>query len=185
MKAEECLLQAGLEQDQPIYQPRTAEEGDVLRDHLLYFSQHAARSPLHLVGHLSLFLDDLIEYSVRRRWADEQERQDYYIHEAVVYIQQNYQRQLTVDEVAGFCKLNRNYFSRRFKEVVGYSPQEFIIRTRLTSAAELLRSTGLPIKTVADRCGYPNQLHFSQAFHKCYGLPPREWRKQNKGQPPQ
>ena len=185
MRVPEYLWNAGLEQDKPIYQPRTAEEGDVLRDHLLYFSQHAARSPLHLVGHLSLFLDNLIEYSSRRRGADERERQDYYIHEAVVYIQQNYQRQLTVDEVAGFCKLNRNYFSRRFKEVVGCSPQEFIIRTRLTSAAELLRSTGLPVKTVADRCGYPNQLHFSQAFHKYYGLPPREWRKQNKDQPPQ
>ena len=185
MRVPEYLWNAGLEQDQPIYQPRTAEEGELLRDHLLYFPLHAARSPLHLVGRLSLFLDDLIEYSSRRRGADERERQDYYIHEAVVYIQQNYQRQLTVDEVAGFCRLNRNYFSRRFKEVVGCSPQEFIIRTRLTSAAELLRSTGLPIKTVADRCGYPNQLHFSQAFHKYYGLSPREWRKQNKGQSPQ
>ena len=185
MRVPEYLWNAGLEQDQPIYQLRTAEEGELLRDHLLYFPLHAARSLLHLVGRLSLFLDDLIEYSSRRRGADERERQDYYIHEAVVYIQQNYQRQLTVDEVAGFCMLNRNYFSRRFKEVVGCSPQEFIIRTRLTSAAELLRSTGLPIKTVADRCGYPNQLHFSQAFHKYYGLSPREWRKQNKGQSPQ
>lgn len=180
MCAEEQLWNAGLEQDQPIYRPRSIEDGERLRDHMLYFIQQAERSPLHLVGHLFLFLDDLIECSDHSRNSEKAARQDYYIHEAVVYIQQNYQRALTVDEVAAFCKLNRNYFSRRFKEVIGCTPQEFIIRQRLTSAAELLRSTGLPIKTVADRCGYPNQLHFSQAFRKYYGLPPREWRKQNK-----
>ncbi len=104
---------------------------------------------------------------------------DYYIHEAVVYIQQNYHREITVDEVAAFCRLNRVYFSRRFKERQGCTPQEFIIRQRLTNAAELLRSTSLPVKDVADRCGYKNQLYFSQAFRKYYGLPPREWRRQN------
>ncbi|MCI9362071.1 MAG: helix-turn-helix transcriptional regulator [Hungatella sp.] len=40
-------------------------------------------------------------------------------YEAVVYIQQNYHRELSVDEVANFCRLNRNYFSRRFKELTG------------------------------------------------------------------
>lgn len=57
-------------------------------------------------------------------------------------------------------------------------------------AADALWSAGLeqdqpiyrPIKIIADQCGYPNQLHFSQAFKKYYGLPPREWRKQNKAE---
>ena len=42
-----------------------------------------------------------------------------------------------------------------------------------------MRLTDLPIKTIAAQCGYPNQLYFSQAFKKCYGLSPQEWRKQN------
>ena len=62
---------------------------------------------------------------------------------------------------------------------MGCTPQEFLIRQRLTNAAELMRLTNLPIKTIAAQCGYPNQLHFSQAFKKYYGQPPREWRKQN------
>lgn len=179
MRAEDCLLQAGLDQDHPIYNPRTVEEGERLRDQMLYFSENAARSPLHLVGRLSLFLDELIEFSDQRQEVGEKSKRDFYINEAVVYIQQNYHRELTVDEVVGFCKLNRNYFSRKFKEVIGCTPQEFLIRQRLTNAAELMRLTDLPIKTIAAQCGYPNQLHFSQAFKKYYGLPPREWRKQN------
>lgn len=42
-----------------------------------------------------------------------------------------------------------------------------------------MRLTELPIKAIAVQCGYPNQLYFSQAFKKSYGLSPQEWRKQN------
>ena len=179
MRAKEFLLKAGLEQDCPIYRPRDPELGTRLQEHMLYFTKHTEKSSLHLVGHLALFLDELIEFSDNRREMDEMKEHDYYIHEAVVYIQQNYQRDLSVDEVANFCKLNRNYFSRRFKELIGSTPQEFLIRQRLTNAAELLRITNQPIKNIAEQCGYPNQLHFSQAFKKYYGLAPKEWRKQN------
>lgn len=180
LRAAEILLKAGLEQDQPIYDPQSEDKGKQLEKHMLYFSQNAERDSFHLVGQLFLFLSELAEYSANRRDQDKDVKQDYYIHEAVIYIQQNYHRELTVDEIAAFCKLNRIYFSRRFKAVMGCAPQEFIIRQRLTSAAELLRSTNLPIKAVANQCGYRDQLHFSQAFRKHYGLPPREWRKQNR-----
>ena len=98
---------------------------------------------------------------------------------SVTYIQQNFQRQLSVEEIAGVCKLNRSYFSKLFKETMSCTPQEFIIRLRLTRAAEMMRTTSAPIGEIAAGCGYPNQLHFSQAFKKRYGLPPREWRREN------
>lgn len=179
MRIKEILLRAGLKQDHPVYRPKNLEQGIQLREHMLYFTENSAKSPLHLVGHLSLFLDELIEFSADRQEIDETKEHDYYIHEAEIYIQQNYQRDLSVDEVAGFCRLNRNYFSRRFKELIGSTPQEFLIQQRLTKAAELLKITNQPIKNIADQCGYPNQLYFSQAFKKYYGLSPREWRRQN------
>ena len=146
---------------------------------MLYFCENSKRSPVHLVGKLDLFLDELIEFSTSRQNTEEKREQDFYINEAVVYIQQNFNRELTVDEVAGFCKLNRKDFSRKFKKVIGCTPQEFLIRQRLTNAAELMSLTDLPIKSIAAQCGYPNQFHFSQAFKKFYGMPPQEWRKHN------
>lgn len=56
----------------------------------------------------------------------------------------------------------------------------FLIRLRLSKAADLLRTTSVSIGDICASCGYPNQLYFSQAFKQHYGLPPREWRAKNK-----
>ena len=94
-------------------------------------------------------------------------------------MEHNYQRELSVEELADVCKLNRSYFSKLFKDSMGCPPQEFLIRLRLAKAADLMKGTGNSIGAIAARCGYPNQLHFSRAFRKRYGLSPREWRVQN------
>ena len=89
-----------------------------------------------------------------------------------------------VEEVADACKLNRSYFSKLFKENMGCPPQKFLIRLRLSKAAELMKSSKASIGEISAACGYPNQLHFSRAFKKRYGVSPRQWRLQNKGQSP-
>ena len=138
-------------------------------------------STLNLIGHLCLFLDALIQSSVTRQEVWGARLQDFYIQEAVTFMEHNYQRELTVEEVADVCKLNRSYFSKLFKESMGCPPQEFLIRLRLSKAAEQMKSGKAPIGEIAAACGYPNQLHFSRAFKKRYGVSPREWRLHNKG----
>ena len=94
-------------------------------------------------------------------------------------MEQNFQRELTVEELSDVCKLNRSYFSKLFKETMGCPPQEFLIRMRLSKATELMRTSRASIGDIAQLCGYPNQLHFSRAFKKRYGVSPREWRRDN------
>ena len=129
---------------------------------------------------ICLFIDALMQSSSPRVSAQENQLKDFYIQEAVNYIEQNYQRNLTVEEVADACRLNRSYFSKLFKDNVGCPPQEFLIRVRLAKAAELMCSSNAPISEIAVRCGYSNQFHFSRAFKKHYGVPPQKWRAQNR-----
>lgn len=179
LRAAEFLSCAGLGLSQPIYRPRIPSMGEDLRDTMLYITDHPEASTLNLIGHLFLFMDALILSSSTRKGTSGAQLRDFYIQEAVTFMEQNYQRNLTVEEIADACKLNRSYFSKLFKESMGCPPQEFLIRMRLTKATELMKSSGAAIGEIAAQCGYPNQLHFSRAFKKRYGIPPREWRNQN------
>ncbi len=180
LRVSEYLDSAGLGIRQPIYRPSDEAAGQQVQDLMLYITDHASASAIHLIGYLCLFLDALIQSSTAHRDARGTRLKDFYIQEAVTYMEQHYQRDLTVEELADFCGLNRNYFSRLFKECMGCPPQEFLIRMRLSKAAELMRTGDAPIGEISTLCGYPNQLHFSRAFKKRYGIPPREWRDQNK-----
>ena len=180
LRITEYLTLAGLNEVQPVYTPQTISQGEGVRDTMLYIANHPKASTLHLIGHLFLFLDGLIQSSSTRRTAAEGQLRDFYIQEAVTYMEQHYQRDLTVEELADVCKLNRSYFSKLFKESMGCPPQEFLIRMRLSKATELMRTSRDSIGDIAAVCGYPNQLHFSRAFKKRYGLSPRQWRAQNK-----
>ena len=183
LRAGEFLTSAGLDLAQPIYSPRDSALGELMRDEMLYITDHAEASPLHLIGHLCLFLDALIRSSSTQTLNQRPQLRDFYIQEAVTFMEQNYQRNLTVEEIAGVCRLNRSYFSKLFRDNLGCPPQEFLIRLRLARAAELMRTTKSSIGVIAAACGYPNQLHFSRAFKKRYGVSPREWRGQNKTRP--
>jgi AraC-like DNA-binding protein len=180
LRVAEYLSSAGLSATQPIYTPQSLGQGEMVRDEMLYISNHPKASTLHLIGHLFLFLDELTQSSSTKREASGAQLRDFYIQEAVTYMEKNYQRDLTVEEIADVCKLNRSYFSKLFKESVGCPPQEFLIRMRLSKATELMKTSPASIGDISSVCGYPNQLHFSRAFKKRYGMSPREWRTQNR-----
>ena len=180
LRVAEYVDQAGLDLGHPIYCPLTPEQGQCVGDTMLYIAEHPNASALHLVGHLCLFLDALIQTSSTRQKPRETQLRDFYIQEAISYMEQNYQREVTVEEIANACQLNRSYFSKLFKQKKGCPPQEFLIRLRLSKAADLMRTTKISIGDISASCGYPNQLHFSRAFKQRYGVSPREWRNQNK-----
>lgn len=52
---------------------------------------------------------------------------DFYAREAVSFVEHNYQNDITVEDIAAFCNLNRSYFGKIFKDVLSVTPQEFLI----------------------------------------------------------
>ena len=98
----------------------------------------------------------------------------------MTFIAQNYSRAITVEDMARRCNLDRSYFGKVFRDVLGQSPQEFLIQYRMEKAAELLKITDLSVGEISRQVGYPNQLHFSRAFKNFYGISPRTYRQNNK-----
>lgn len=180
LQAAEFLHTAGLGITNPIYQPDNMALADEVKNTMLYIAGHPNASTLHRVGHLCLLLDTLIRSSSTRREPRKSQLRDFYVQEAITFMEQNYQRSLTVEAIAEVCKLDRSYFSKLFKERKGCPPQEFLIRMRLGKAAEMMKTTSISISDISAACGYPNQLHFSRLFKQRYGVSPRKWRSQNK-----
>jgi AraC-like DNA-binding protein len=108
---------------------------------------------------------------------------DFYVREALNYIEQNFHNDISVEDIADNCGLNRSYFGKIFKESTGRTPQEFLLNYRMTKAAELLKLTKLSVGDISNAVGYDNPLHFSRAFKNVFGISPREWRNQNRMQP--
>ena len=180
LKAKEVLELSGLSMDSPIYRSNAKDISALLMEEILYIAKHANASPFNLIGHLYLLIDYLTQSSASRKIIKGGSMRDFYIREALSFIEQNFQNDITVEDIANFCNLNRSYFGKIFRDAVGKSPQEFLITYRMTKAAQLLKMTELSVGDISNAMGYPNQLHFSRAFKKTYGISPRQWRAENK-----
>ena len=66
---------------------------------------------------------------------------------------------------------------RMFKDFFECTPREYIARRRMERAAELLRTTNLPVRVIARRLQYDDPFYFSRCFRARFGLSPRQWRK--------
>ena len=126
-----------------------------------------------------ILLDEIVQTSKTKITTGNRHIRDFYMKEALGFIDANFQRDLSIEEIADASGLNRSYFSRLFKETFGQSPQQFLIQYRLTKAAELLKNTQISVAEVGRSVGYDNQLHFSRAFKSVFGVPPSEYRNRH------
>ena len=76
--------------------------------------------------------------------------------------------------------MSRTAFAVRFRELVGQSPLQYVTRCRMDRAAEMLRSTEVPIAEVAGKVGYDSEAGFGRAFQRHIGQAPAAYRKQLK-----
>ena len=176
LRAHESLYLAGVSGRRPVYTARSGEAGPLLRDEMLYIVNHSDASPIHLIAHGYLFLDRLVQSSAGRQEGREHRLRDFYIKEALAFVEQNFQRDISIEEIASVCGLNRSYFGKVFRDAVGESPQAYLLHYRMARAAQLLKETRLSIGEIAAQVSYPNQLHFSRAFKSVHGVSPREYR---------
>ena len=83
----------------------------------------------------------------------------------------------TVASLAAVAGMSRSVFARDFQDSFAMSPMEFVAKTRLHHAAEMLRSSDVSIKVIAASIGFASRSHFSRAFRAAYGTDPRNFRK--------
>lgn len=99
------------------------------------------------------------------------------IQTAIRYINENFDKELTLKEVAECVHLNPSYFSVIFKEQTNLTFSEYLTRTRIQAAKKLLISTDLLITEVAEKSGYKTSKYFIKLFKELVGVTPSVYRK--------
>jgi AraC-like DNA-binding protein len=97
--------------------------------------------------------------------------------EVMSYIDRYYTDALGIEELAKHVKLSASHLHSRFKEYVGLTPHQYIIRRRMQAARHTLATTDIPIKAVAVDTGYINTESFCRAFKQYFGITAAGYRR--------
>lgn len=102
---------------------------------------------------------------------------DALIKALMVYIHENYARNLSVDELAAAVHISRRACFRVFRENLRMTPLEYLRQYRLSKARTLLESTDLPITEIAYECCLGSSSYFGKTFREAFGCTPGGYRR--------
>ncbi|HUT29190.1 MAG TPA: helix-turn-helix domain-containing protein [Sedimentisphaerales bacterium] len=96
------------------------------------------------------------------------------------YIDANYNKSITLDEVAKVSHLSASRLAHVFKEQMGITVIDYLTSVRIERAKQLLLATSQSCTEICFQVGYNNQSYFTRTFKALVGIPPRRFRARNK-----
>ena len=100
------------------------------------------------------------------------------IGKALTFIENNYNRPISLQETAAEVMLNPSYFSKLFREKVGLPYSKYLTLYKINKAKELMADPARRIKEISDLVGYDNVRYFSRVFKSVTGIPPNVYKEQ-------
>jgi AraC-like DNA-binding protein len=101
------------------------------------------------------------------------------VKQALAYIQQNYTRSFSLEELSETIGVSKSYLSRIFKIDMGISLWDYLNRFRIQKAKELLLLSDESISAIATEVGYEDISYFSRVFREIVECSPRAYRQQS------
>jgi AraC-like DNA-binding protein len=137
-------------------------------------------APFHVIGAVYDLIGLLLEQYTEIRIVKTQEaemRRLSRIKDVLRLIRNHYSEVITLEELAACAHMNKRYFCRYFREVMGKTPMRYLNYYRIECACELLATTDKSISETALICGFNNISYFNRAFRTLKGITPSEYEK--------
>ncbi len=100
LRVKEALTTTELTKNNPVYHTHSKDIREKLVEEMLYITRHPSESPYHLIGHMYLFLDYLMQSAKSSKLVPGGKMSDFYIKEAMNYIEQNFQNDISIEDIA-------------------------------------------------------------------------------------
>lgn len=98
------------------------------------------------------------------------------LYKVIQYIKANYNKRISLEDIASHIYLSRSYISSLFKEETGESLFCFINRIRIEKSKALILNYDIPLVDVGGLCGYDDQSYFTKVFKNIVGVSPKKYR---------
>lgn len=98
------------------------------------------------------------------------------VRKAKIFLQKNYHKDISLEEVSQMISLNPHYFSRLFKKEVGMNFIDYLSKIRIEQAKKMLLQTSLTVGEISNSIGYHDANYFSRVFSKIVGVSPKKFR---------
>ncbi|OYP37071.1 xylose operon transcription regulator XylR [Rhodopirellula sp. MGV] len=102
------------------------------------------------------------------------------VAEAVRFIRDHYCEPINVQDLLERIPISRRMLESRFREILGRTPHQEILRRRIDQIQYLLANTDLSLSQIARQTGFQNQEYMSVAFRRAVGQPPGAFRKERR-----
>lgn len=102
-----------------------------------------------------------------------------YICNALSFIYENYNKQISIRDISLHCCISESHFRRLFHSIVGTSPMEYIQHYRIQQSCHWLHLNQEPINIIARKAGYSSLSSFNRQFQQYMHLSPSEWREKH------
>jgi two-component system response regulator YesN len=122
------------------------------------------------------FIDKVTE-ACRNILSKREEQTSGIIEKAKAFIEGNYSKDISLDDVSRIVDISPYYFSKLFKEVTGENFIEYLTNIRIEEAKKLLQNRDVSIKNICVDTGYSDPNYFSRIFKKQVGVTPTEYRE--------
>lgn len=174
--AEELLRESGIEPGK-VFHPGKSEELAACFERLFepfflrkkYFEMESA-------AQLTVILSKAAR-RILRRMDTENVPPAVRIWRSLEYLYRNYAEPVRLDQLAQLEHLSPSRYSAVFRQCMGMSPQHFLISLRIRNAADLMRSTDLSVKQIAQAVGYDDPFYFSSLFKQKTGFSPSSYQQ--------
>lgn len=179
IKAQTYLNYANLNEENPIFE---YSKDDCLKNYIFEMfklKEMDHSTELKLEGLLYFFMSKLVETRKSTSNQKSYKNTELYLEKSIEFIENNYSHNIKVNDIAKYIGINRSYLTNIFKKNLNVSPQEFLVNYKIDKASELLKNTGLSIKSIAASVGYSDPLTFSKIFKKIVGDNPKSYREKN------
>lgn len=103
--------------------------------------------------------------------------QNAFIKKAIAHLKENIEESFSLQALSDIASMSKYNFARKFKQMTGKTPYEYLMDIRIMNALESLSNPSYKVIDVALQCGFKSHSHFSQQFRLRTGMTPKEYRK--------